>query len=122
MHLADVYGHTATVVDENMLELDAKENTRAFVEKRIPGWENTMAAIASTLKSSFNISRLRDPAVLRRAVLFGTGWGLAFASAMTAMNAYANGCVCIDETMWMTALSATIGVVAIGPVTALRRA
>ena len=80
-----------------------------------------MTANAVALKSTFDISRLRDPAVLRRAVLFGAGWGLAFASAMTAMNVYATECICIDQAVWMTAVSIGIGIFAIGPVTALVR-
>jgi hypothetical protein len=75
-----------------------------------------MKALAAIL--NYDVARLRDPDVLRRAVLFGAGWGLAFASAMTAMNAYANGCICIDETVWMTALSTGVGILAIGPLAA----
>ncbi len=73
-----------------------------------------MKALAATL--NYDASRFRDPQALRRAMLFGAGWGLAFASAMTATNAYANGCVCIDEAIWTTTVSAAVGVLAIGPV------
>jgi pimeloyl-ACP methyl ester carboxylesterase len=74
-----------------------------------------MKAIAATL--NYDLSRFSDPQALRRAALFGASWGLAFASAMTAMNLYANGCVCIDEALWTTAVSLSAGIVAIGPVT-----
>ena len=76
-----------------------------------------MKAIAANL--NYDVSRLRDPQALRRAALFGAGWGLTFASAMTAMNLYANGCVCIDEAVWTTAVSLAAGIVAIGPVALL---
>lgn len=79
-----------------------------------------MKALAATL--NYDVSRLRDPQALRRAMLFGAGWGLAFASAMTALNAYANGCVCIDEAVWMTAVSTGVGIFAIGPVTMFAKA
>ena len=80
-----------------------------------------MTANTVALKSTFDVSRLRDPTVLRRAVLFGAGWGLAFASAMTAMSAYTTDCICIDQTVWMTGISLAVGVFAIGPATALVR-
>jgi hypothetical protein len=76
-----------------------------------------MKTLAATL--NYDLSKLRDPQALRRAVLFGAGWGLAFASAMTALSAYANGCICIDEAVWMTAVSAGAGIATIGPVTML---
>jgi pimeloyl-ACP methyl ester carboxylesterase len=78
-----------------------------------------MAAITA-LQSSFDLSRLRDPATLRRAVLFGAGWGLAFASAMTALHTYQNECLCIDEAVWYTAVSIGVGIFAFGPITLLK--
>ena len=36
-----------------------------------------MKALAATL--NYDASRFRDPQALRRAMLFGAGWGLAFA-------------------------------------------
>ena len=75
---------------------------------------------AATL--NYDVSRFRDPQAVRRAVLFGAGWGLAFASAMTAMNTYACGFICIDEAVWMTALSTAVGIFAIGPVTMFAKA
>ena len=77
-----------------------------------------MAAVTSALQS--NLSRLRDPATLSRAVLFGVGWGLAFASAMTALHTYQNECLCIDEAVWYTAVSTVVGILAFGPITLLR--
>ena len=78
-----------------------------------------MAAMTSALQS-FDLARLRDPAALRRAVLFGAGWGLAFAAGMTALHTYQNECLCIDEAIWYTAVSTVVGIFAMGPVTLLK--
>jgi hypothetical protein len=78
-----------------------------------------MSAITA-LQSQFELSRLRDPAILRRAVLFGAGWGLAFASAMTALHTYQNECLCIDEAVWYAAVSTVVGIFAIGLVALLK--
>jgi enoyl-CoA hydratase/carnithine racemase len=40
MNLSDAYRHTAAVMVENMLKLDAKEGIGAFVEKRTPIWKD----------------------------------------------------------------------------------
>jgi hypothetical protein len=71
--------------------------------------------ISAKAVSQFDLSRLRDPAALQRAVFFGAGWGLAFGSAMTGLTMYQNGCVCIDESVWMTAAATAVGIFAIGP-------
>ena len=78
-----------------------------------------MSAVASALHS-FDLSRLRDPATLKRAVLFGAGWGLAFSSAMTALHTYQNACLCIDEAVWYAAVSTVVGVFAMAPVVLLK--
>ena len=78
-----------------------------------------MNALTSTLPG-FDLRRLRDPATLRRAVLFGAGWGLAFSSAMTALHTYQNACLCIDEAVWYTAVSTAVGIFAMGPITLLK--
>ena len=78
-----------------------------------------MAAVASALKS-FDLSRFRDPVTLKRAVLFGAGWGLAFSSAMTALHTYQNACLCIDEAVWYAAVSTLVGVFAFGPLTLMK--
>jgi hypothetical protein len=79
-----------------------------------------MPAVAYALKS-FDLSRLRDPATLKRAVLFGAGWGVAFSSAMTALHTYQNACLCIDEAVWYAAASMIVGIFAMWPVTLLKR-
>lgn len=79
-----------------------------------------MPAVASALHF-FDLSRrLRDPAVFKRAALFGAGWGLTFSSAMTALHTYQNGCLCVDEAVWYAVVSIVVGVFAIGPVTLIK--
>jgi hypothetical protein len=78
-----------------------------------------MTTFAATLQR-FDVSRLRDPATLRRAALFGAGWGLAFSSAMTTLHTWQNACLCIDEAVWYAAVSTIIGVFAMWPVTLLK--
>jgi len=70
---------------------------------------------ATAAIGTLDLSRLRDPAAVQRAVLFGAGWGLAFGSAMTGLTMMQNGCVCIDEAAWTTATAAIVGVLAFGP-------
>ena len=40
INLADAYRFTTSVMVENMLQFDAKEGIGAFIEKRIPKWED----------------------------------------------------------------------------------
>ena len=40
MGLADAYGYTSEVMVENMLKHDAEEGIAAFVEKRVPNWQD----------------------------------------------------------------------------------
>ncbi len=79
-----------------------------------------MTAVASALQF-IDLSRLRDAATLKRAVLFGAGWGLAFSSAMTALHTYQNACLCIDEAVWYAAVSIGVGLVTFAPLTLLAK-
>lgn len=78
-----------------------------------------MAAVAHALRS-FDLSRLRDPATLKRAALFGAGWGVAFSSVMTALHTYQNACICIDEAVWYAAVSTLVGIFAFGPLALMK--
>ena len=40
MPLSEAYKYTSEVMSENMMSLDAKEGISAFLEKRIPNWNN----------------------------------------------------------------------------------
>ncbi len=67
------------------------------------------------------LARLRDPASLRRGAIAGLAWGASFAAAQITLDAWQCGGVCLDEALWLVAVSALTGIAAIGPVAALAR-
>lgn len=65
------------------------------------------------------MTRLREPAALRRGLIAGAAWGVSLTVALTALAAWqCGGAICIDEALWLAGASTATGVLAIGPIAA----
>ena len=66
------------------------------------------------------LPRLTKRCVLRM-IGAGTSWGLLLSAGLTALSFYSCGAICLDDVMVTTALSVSVGIVAIGPIAAFGR-
>lgn len=63
-----------------------------------------------------------ERATILRGIAAGTLWGVTVAAALLGLSYYQCGSICLGQIVDTTALSLLAGIVAIGPVAALRRA
>ena len=78
--------------------------------------------MAAVVQAHTMVARLREPAVLRRALAAGVAWGAALTIGLTTLAAWqCGGVICIDEALWLAGVSSATGVLAIGPVAAFAR-
>ena len=69
----------------------------------------------------FSLPRL-TPQLALRMLGAGVAWGVLFASGFTALSYFDCGVICPEDVVVTGAISIAVGIVAIGPVAALRRA
>ena len=55
---------------------------------------------------------------LRRAILAGTGWGMAMGIALPVFNFFGCGTICLSDIALTTAVSIAAGIATIGPLAA----
>lgn len=75
----------------------------------------------TVLALNFSWPRLTRRRALRM-VGGGAAWGVLLSAGQTALSFYGCGAICLDETIVTTALSVSVGILAIGPVAAFGRA
>jgi hypothetical protein len=68
------------------------------------------------------LTKLRQPAALKRALIAGAAWGVMLTIALTALAAWqCGGVICIDEAVWLGGISTATGILTIGPIAAFGR-
>ena len=67
------------------------------------------------------LTRLLQPAALKRALIAGAAWRAMLTITLTALAAWQCGNVYVDDAMWLGGVSTATGIFAIGPIAALGR-
>jgi len=80
-----------------------------------------MTALAQSQLLRALLTRLREPAAVRRGVIAGAAWGVALAAGLIALSAWQCGGICLDEAAWLGITSVGTGILAIGPIVAIGR-
>jgi hypothetical protein len=77
--------------------------------------------LSARLDSVLHPMRRLDARALRRGVVAGAAWGVLFAFAIVALEAWRCGVVCLDAAAFLTVVSVAAGILTIGPLAALGR-